>query len=213
MGLGADSRARFEPDGRRETYSAGDARKDYELVKRVLTDPGGVSDRFAQRMRCVPRILGALNARMGRPLDEHDLEDLAQDAVIIVLRKLEQFIPGYSLEGWVYRICKLELMNRVRSKRRLPRLLVDDVACEPASGGGSGGGAPLDEHEEVYRGLACLEPDEEAVIRLKYLEDLTFEQLSERLGIPLGTAKTRHYRAMLKLHAFLQNRYGESDRD
>lgn len=151
---------------------------------------------------CVARILRALNGRLGSPLDEHDLADLVQDTVIVILRKLGQYVDGWDLEGWVFQICRFELMNAVRRKRRHPvsNLEVNQVAERKP------GADPVSSDADVVAGLALLETDEAAVLRLKYFEDLSFPEVAVRLGIPLGTVKTRHYRGISKLSQFIAGR-------
>ena len=68
-----------------------DPQAELAFVRAYLENPATVNERFSERMKCVPRILAALNAKMGRPLDEHDLADLSQDTVVLVLQKLDQY--------------------------------------------------------------------------------------------------------------------------
>ena len=157
-----------------------------------------MSDRFAERMKCVPRILAALNTKMGRPLDEHDLADLTQDTLLVVIKKLDQFAAHAPLESWVYRICALELMNEVRRKRRLQsrnRRITSErqPTAEMAT----------DEFEHIHRALDRLGGHDADVVRLKHFEELTFEEIGDRLAISPNTAKTRYYRGISKLESYL----------
>ena len=153
-------------------------------------------------MRCVARILAALNRKYGRQLDEPELEDLAQDTTIAVWRKLDRYDGRAALETWVYRFCFLELMKRLRQRRSglaliedLPERADHEPLAPPVS--------HASDHEEVYRGLARLDPDEAAIVRLRFFEELTFEEAGARLGIPDNTAKSRFYRGIRKLKELL----------
>lgn len=157
-----------------------------------------------EELRCVPRILRALNGRLNRPLSEEDVADLSQEVLFVVWRKLRGLELRTSLEGWVYRISFLEMMNHLRKKRRT-RLVagVDledtEATLEPTS--------PLAERfEELHLGLELLEEDEAAIIRLKHYEELAFPEVAESLDLPLGTVKTRYYRGLTKLKEFFENR-------
>ena len=178
-----------------------DPGSDLELARGVLEGREAAIERFIRRMRCVPRILSAQNDRMGKPLNEHDLADLAQDTVIVVWKKLDQFAGRSSLEGWVYRVCTLEFMNSLRRKRRLPGL-VADASCEPEDKGNNPE-TRLDDYEDLYRALDRLEPEEAEMVRLKHFDELTFQQMGRRVGISPNTAKTRYYRALSRLHTLL----------
>ena len=80
-------------------------------MREVIENKDAAIDEFIERMRCVPGILAALNARCGRQLDEHLLADVVQDVLIVVWSKLPEFQGTGRLELWVYRICQFELMN------------------------------------------------------------------------------------------------------
>ena len=61
------------------------------LIRSVLDGDAEAVDGFVSRMKCVPRILNSLNARLGKPLDEHELFDLGQDVLVVIWRKLPSF--------------------------------------------------------------------------------------------------------------------------
>lgn len=153
------------------------------------------------------------NERMGSPLGEHDLADVAQDTCLVVLRKLDRFEPGTSFESWVFRISQLELMNAVRKSNRLPRAADAQGSSASAMGVAAPGGESAPQFEEIHQGLELLEHNERQVIRLKYFEDLTFEEIAKREQVPLGSVKTRHYRGMSKLLAFMNGRGTEGNDD
>src|SRR5688500_8604463 len=74
---------------------------DLELVRRVLLREGPALASFAARMQCVPRFLAARNAQLGSPLRTEEIEDVAQDTVISVWRKLPEYRAEAKLETWV----------------------------------------------------------------------------------------------------------------
>lgn len=172
-------------------------------MERVLAGAAGALDTLVARMECVPRFLGSLNARLGRPLGPHDLADLTQDTLIVIWEKLGTFEGRATLESWTYRFCYLELMNFVRRKGRRARVA---AASLDAQGRGDPevepGHAPSD-FEHVERSLAELPHDEEEVIRLKHFEGLVFVEIATRLGASPNTVKTRYYRGMGRLRALL----------
>lgn len=196
-----DGSAQADPHRASELVGHG---PDVELARRVLADEEGAFQRFVERMRVLPRILDVLNARLGRPLNDHDLADLAQDTLILVWRKLSTFAGGSTLETWVFGVARLELMNFVRkTRRRATSAEPFDADCMLA---------PLHEHESLdygilHEALAGLEPLEADVIRLKHFDDLTFEAIGARCRIPVNTAKTRYYRGIRHLQQALRARF------
>ncbi len=183
--------------------------QDLALVQRALNGHSDAVRPLAQRLGCVPKLLARINARRGSPLTSHDLEDLGQDALIAIWKKLEKFSGQTTLEGWLYRFCFLEFMNRSRVKGRMPRPM--PVELDTLEGGEGASDWPAQEEvEEALRELGY--PDED-VIRLRHFENLSFDQAAEALGIPSSTAKTRYYRGIRRLRHRLRGLAPEGHRD
>jgi RNA polymerase sigma-70 factor (ECF subfamily) len=167
---------------------------------------------FVRRMACVPRILSALNHRLGSRLDEHDIADLGQDTVVLVWRKLANFTGSCTLESWAYGIARLEYMNALRRKMRAVRsvreLEVSD--SEPKRSLPTGEGLA---REELERWLGELEEEESVIVRKKHFEGKTFEELAEEIGISPNTAKTRYYRGIRSLQQKLGRMRREAKED
>jgi RNA polymerase sigma factor (sigma-70 family) len=179
-----------------------DAASELAFVRDVLAGREAAVVTFEERMLCVPRILGALNRRRGRPLDDHDLADLVQDTLLIVLRKLREFRAFVPLEGWIYRLCEFEFRNAVRRSGRQPQPRSEFSQLAATGSEPTAGHA----HDELYRALDELGGVESEVIRMKHLAGFTFQEAAAKLTIPVNTAKTRYYRGMAKLAARMRDR-------
>lgn len=175
---------------------------DLALVRRVQDGEAGALDALIVRLQCVPRMLGAKNRQLGGPLLRHEIDDLAQDVIAAVWKKLGEFSGSSTLETWVYRFCFLELMWRLRKERRVPVLLEDLSDGPPPEPAAEPPPAAL-EFEEVYRALDKLPVRESEAVRLKHFGDLTFVEMSDRLGISQNTIKTRYYSGMLRLRTLI----------
>jgi len=180
-----------------------DPGRDLRLVADVRAAEDSAILEFTDRLRCVPRILAAENRRRGRPLDEHDLADLVQDSVIVVLDKLDDYVGTAPLEGWIARICRLEFMNGLRRKwRRRARSAgsVEDFAEQlPAPPAGDVG-----DRDAVHFALAQLADSDADLVRLKHFVGLTFPEIARRLSLSPNTCKTRYYRALTQLELILR---------
>ncbi len=180
---------------------------DGAFVEQVLAGDREAVRRFVERMRCVPRILVRKNAQLGRPLSDHEIEDLGQEVLAALWRKLPQYNGTAALETWAYRFCYLELMRHLRTKHGLPKQLEDPLegsTLEPQA-------PPPPSPEDTARVLAALDgmdAEEADVIRLKHFEDMTFEAIGERLALSPNTAKTRYYRGLKKLERLLRETTG-----
>jgi len=107
-------------------------REDLDLVGRALAgEPAGI-DELVERLRCIPRMLADRNRRLGGPLQESELADVAQETAVAIWRKLSGFEGRAALETWVYRFAYLELMLRLRKRRRRLASL-DELEVEPAA--------------------------------------------------------------------------------
>jgi len=200
-----------ESSAGRTPADASDApRSDHDLVQHTLRGDERAVEDFITRMRCVPRVLSALNAKYGSRLDEHDLADLAQDTVLLLWQKRATFTDFVKLETWAYGVARFEFMNALRRKTR-SRIAPQDVHVD-------GFGEPLSrpisdglEYGELLASLDRLDPSEAAVVRLKHFEELTFEAIGAVLSITANTAKTRYYRAIRALQENLRSRLGSRD--
>ncbi|MEM7309939.1 MAG: sigma-70 family RNA polymerase sigma factor [Planctomycetota bacterium] len=172
------------------------------FVQAVLSGDREAELRFIERMRCVPRILAHKNGQLGRPLSEHELEDLTQEVLTALWKKLPTYNGAAALETWAYRFCYLELMRTLRGKQRLPKLVEDGIegsSYEPETQGAE----PADETERVLQALDGMESEEADLLRLKHFEGLTFDAIGERLSLSPNTVKTRYYRGLRKLKGLL----------
>lgn len=172
-----------------------DETPDLAFVQKVMAGDRSAIDEFAQRMRCVPRLLTWQNRRFGRPLDDHDLADLAQDIAMIVWRKLGEYRGLGVLEAWIGKVCSLEFRNALRSSRRRPRHFpdgdADDIEAVVESG--------FADAERVRTALLRLDGSVAEIIRAHHFEGLNFVELARREGLPLNTVKTRYYRGLKSL--------------
>jgi RNA polymerase sigma-70 factor (ECF subfamily) len=198
------SRPQEAPPGREVTTPD----QDLELVRRFLERSPEAIATVGERLKAIPRILRVFNARSGHPLDDHALADVVQDAGLVLLQKLERFDGRVTLEGWMYGICRFEFLNASRKARRRPRPM-EDVQFEEIADSVE---ATLDLAKigsDIEAGLGVLPQAELAVVRAKHFEDLSFEAIGDRLGCSPNTAKTRYYRALRRLQAFMEPRKGE----
>lgn len=179
---------------------------DLELVQALRRGQPAAIEGFVRRMRCVPLSLAAQNARLGKPLNAQDIEDVSQEVLVLIWSKLDTFAGLSTLETWVYRFTSFELMNALRRKRTRQR--VGELESEPAVTPRDDSRTRLMEYEHLHRALERLDPKEADVIRLKHFQELTFEEIGERLSMPTNTAKTKYYRGLERLHEALRS-HGE----
>jgi RNA polymerase sigma-70 factor (ECF subfamily) len=129
-----------------------------------------------------------------------DAHDLLQETFLRAYRKLHTFQGGSAFYTWVYRIAiNLALSDRRRRRPggRWPSSNGEpiDPADDPDR---SDPGGPLERAERIARVQAALDelaPDHRAVVVMKDLDGLRYEEIAATLGVPIGTVRSRLHRA------------------
>lgn len=154
----------------------------------------------------------ALIARWHQPLwryarnltgNDAGADDATQEVWLRVLRGIGRLRSGASLRAWLFGIAHHVLMDRLREKYAAPESMdaeVDDIAApEP----------PPDLHAELslmLRELARLPAIENEVLTLFYLRELTLEEVALALAVPVGTVKSRLFRARKLLRREMESK-------
>ena len=146
-----------------------------------------------------------------------DAEDLAQDALIRALKALPRFRGDSKLSTWVYTITVNTWKNRVRAEKSRGFWKTisfgafgndkddDEPEFEP-----KGDDAPLDTGLEkegtaavVQTALLQLDADDRAIVVLREIEERSYGEIGEVLGLAEGTVKSRLFRARAKLRTLI----------
>jgi len=178
--------------------------EDLKLTQRAQHGDNDAMERLGERLRCVPVFVARRNAMLGRPLNVNDLDDLVQDVVAAVLKKIDRFNGEAPFEGWVYKFSVLEMKSfmsrKIHRESRSKHMDkgVDEIMVNP--------GANPDRYEDIHSGLNEIDSEQSQIIRLKHFSQLTFDEISRRLHVSSNTVKTRYYRGLIKLRAYLDPR-------
>jgi RNA polymerase sigma-70 factor (ECF subfamily) len=140
-----------------------------------------------------------------------DAHDLLQDAFLRAYQKLATFHGESSFYTWIYRITvNLALTGRRKKQRSMWRLFEDrgkegvDPPDDPTQTDPS---LPLERAERdglIQAALNALAPDHRAVVVLKDLDGLRYEEIAATLDIPVGTVRSRLHRARFELRERLR---------
>jgi RNA polymerase sigma-70 factor (ECF subfamily) len=140
--------------------------------------------------------------------DEALCADVVQQTFTKAWRAARTFDSDRSLGPWLYAIARRTAIDALRSERRPTRgdhapetdVEVVTLSFEQAW-----------EAHEVRSALDDLPPDEREVVRLAHLLGLSHAEVADRLGVPLGTVKSRMHRAHRRLAAALAHLLPEQD--
>ena len=123
-------------------------------------------------------------------------DDLVQDTLVRALRSERLFIGG-DLRSWLYTILTNLNRNRRRSLARKPSF----APLQDTAAGASGTEA---EGRDIARALATLVEDQRAVLLLVTLEGLSYREIADIQGVPIGTVMSRLARARAHMKAALE---------
>ena len=151
--------------------------------------------------------------------------DVAQEAFVRVHGRLSTFEGKSSFSTWLFRVTTHLAIDAVRKERTSRKDQLEDVLESDLEGGGEGilstalGNDPRENAlrrelaGEIERALAGLTPEHRAILVLREVEGLSYEELAERLEIPKGTVMSRLFHARKKMQAALREYSGLTPSD
>ena len=147
--------------------------------------------------------------------NEHDAEEVVQDALLRAYRRLEQFESRANFGTWLYRICANCALDRLRKQRG------ENLRVEPAAGEDADAADPLDTAPspepgperlalsgemgaQVQTAMESLSATERMAFVLRHVEGLGLDEISASLGLNIGATKNSIFRAVQKLRRQLE---------
>jgi len=128
--------------------------------------------------------------------DAETADDLVQDSLVRALRS-EHLFHGGDVRSWLYTILTNLNRNRLRSHARRPMLMpLEDNDAPDASGPEAGG-------RDIERALALLVDEQRTALLLVVLEGLSYREVAEVQGVPIGTVMSRLARARMQIKTYL----------
>jgi RNA polymerase sigma-70 factor (ECF subfamily) len=136
-----------------------------------------------------------------RIVRSHDVaDDVAQEAFVRAFRSLDRFELGRPFGPWVCRIAANLAVNHVRSPRAREEGLPEGHSETPSTDPGPLGAALDAEAQRVLdEAVAALAPEQRAVFVLRAVEEMSYQEIAEALGISPGTVMSRLFRARERL--------------
>ena len=142
---------------------------------------------------------------------EEDARDAAQETFISAYRNLPNFRGEAKVSSWLHRIAVNQCLTRQRrSKVRAESSLEDETFVNEAKFAAPKSLSPSRAFEKnerlkaVRQAVSTLPAELKQVIVMKEFEEMTFQQISETLDLPLSTVKSRVYTALKQLRMKLE---------
>jgi len=178
---------------------------DESVVAAVL---GGERDRYAVLVaRYQRRIYGALWRMCG---NSYDAEELTQVTFVRAYFALGSYKPAYKFSTWLFQIAFHLYLNEKRKHRRELEMSSlsagDDTPTIEAADPDALPGTVVEARETqgaIWRAVASLPEDFRQVIIMRHVEELSYHEICEATGLPIGTVKSRLARARQQLARLL----------
>jgi RNA polymerase sigma-70 factor (ECF subfamily) len=144
----------------------------------------------------IPRLRRYARALVG---DRYVADDLVQDTLERAWNKFYLWRPGSDLRAWLFTIMHNVFVNQARRRRKEFEELTDEM---PAAAVRATQGDQL-ELQDVDRVLRSISPEQREVVLLVAVEQLTYEEVSRALDIPIGTVMSRLSRGRERMRQVL----------
>lgn len=180
---------------------ASEAMSDAEYVRKLQR---GETEAFETLIRRHQKTIFNLVYRMLGDYDE--AAEISQEAFLSAYRAIGSFRGEANFSTWLYRIALNHATTRRKTLNLRQQRNVPIENTEPLSDPHAGPVEAMETKEirdRVQQALNSLDPDDAAVILLRDLQDVPYEEVSLVLEIPMGTVKSRLHRARQALKAKL----------
>jgi RNA polymerase sigma-70 factor (ECF subfamily) len=173
-------------------------RTDEEIVRQCRAGDRKAFDVLIDRHQ---RLVYNVALRMVRDAD--DAADIAQGVFLKVYEKLDGFDERFRFFSWLYKIAVNESLNFLNHRKKFDGLDGLDVAEEEPEGIDDEAAA---REEKIQDGLMLLKVEHRAVVVLKHMQGLSYEEIGQILDLPEKMVKSRLFTARQSLKQILKRK-------
>lgn len=186
---------------------------DYNLVQNALK---GNQKSYAELLQRYRESVFFMMLKMCNNKD--DAEDLTIEAFGRAFKKLEQYSPDFAFSTWLFKIASNNAIDFLRKKKQTTTFSIDTKGNNANDGENHSANLKsgvLDPEEtfikkqkiELVRLLVNnLKPKYKEMIEMFYFQEMSHEEISQKLDLPIGTIKAQLFRARDLLYAALKNK-------
>lgn len=188
------------------------AKKDFQLIE--LAKEKGDEKAYAELMQRYKKPVYHMILKMVRNVD--DAEDLTIEAFAKAFRNLKKFNPEFTFSTWLFRIATNNCIDFIRKKK------LDTFSINTSFKDDNGDSMDIDikdfnlnPQEETIKSekiniiqaiVTKLPPKYQVLVRLRYFQELSYEEIAKEIDAPLGTVKAQLHRARELLYDLVKNR-------
>ena len=187
------------------------AKKDYQLVLKATEEKD--QQAFAQLMERYKDAIYYMLLKMVNNND--DAEDLTIEAFGKAFNRLNQYTPSYAFSTWLFKIATNNCIDFLRKKKknvmsidnRITNKDGDEIMIDLKSDVMTPEQETIrDQKIQLMRSyVKKLKPRYETLVEMRYFKEMSYEEISSELGLPLGTVKAQLFRAREFLHNIMKH--------
>lgn len=137
-------------------------------------------------------------------LNHDDTDDVLQNTFIKIFQHLKNFKGESKLFSWMYRIATNEALTFLKQKSKISGIsseisqnkVIDNLEADVFFDGN-------DIQIKLQKAIALLPEKQQLIFKMKYFEELKYEEISEILGTSVGGLKASYHIAVKKIEAFV----------
>jgi RNA polymerase sigma-70 factor, ECF subfamily len=174
------------------------------LASESMPTPSRIPNRGSELRRALPPLVPELRARALRLSRSMPVaEDLVQDTVERAIRFESHFIPGTNVRAWVLKILFSVFITRCRRSRR-ERNALQNLSTDPNAWTLAEPTQPGPELSPTVKvALHTLPPNFRRAVELVDLDELSYRDAADEMGVPVGTVMSRLHRGRKMLSTLL----------
>lgn len=141
--------------------------------------------------------------------DREDALDLVQEVFLRLYEKIQGYRAGENFQAWLMQIARNLSIDFLRRKKARKKDSLDGLDLDRADLAANQ--EDLDQfqtRELIHQAVLDLPEKQQQVFILHHFEELKYEEISDRLGIAVGTVKSLHFKAIQKLRKTLATSLG-----
>lgn len=175
--------------------------EELEFIKKLL-NPKTQNEAFKELLLEYQRPL--YNHIRNIVLHHDDADDVLQNTFVKVFQYLKNFKGESKLFSWMYRIATNEALTFLNQKSKINRISSEELQNKTIDN--LQADVFFDGNEiqlKLQKAIANLPQKQQLVFKMKYFEELKYEEISEILGTSVGALKASYHHAVKKIEAFV----------
>lgn len=178
-----------------------DPKQDDSLAKLLVSAQAGNSDDYALFLSEVTKLL---RPYLVRRMTAEQVEDVLQDTLITLHQARHTYLPSRKVGPWLFAICNHRMIDHFRKHRRIQKnevLDFDLIETTPDSSS-----QEIENHnlERTVELLGKLPPEQQSVIKMLKLDDLSVKEVAARTGLSESNVKVTAFRGYQAIRRWLR---------